>query len=784
MSKLSRKLVARDNEGTFKENNNTENKNEEPVNLTNCEVEPIHIPGAIQPHGMLLVLTEPNLEIAQVSENSQEIVGIAPVDMLARPLADFIGDQQVNKIDSCLKRNFEQVNPLPLSFTLEDGSSQSFNGIVHRSRSGEIVLELEPLDPSAKQDFVQFYDRIKDTLAKIQKTPNLRELCDLIVREIKEITGFDRVMVYRFDDKKNGSVIAEAKQLILAPFLGLHYPAADIPQEARQLYELNWLRLIPDVNYQPSKLFFTEQSSPEESCSLLDMSYCVLRSVSPIHIEYMQNMGVSATMVISLIHDRQLWGLIACHHNSPKFVPYEIRTVCEFLGQLMSTEIAGKEANENLDYKLQLKKIQAQCAARLTGAKDFVTELEAIPERFLTLTGAKGAAVCEGDDIKLVGKTPDKAQITSLLSWLNDRWDRDLFVTNALSSLYADAEAYKQVASGLLAVAISQIQDRYVLWFRPEFLQTVTWAGNPEVPTRVEVDGSVTLGPRQSFAAWQEIVRGQSRAWLECEIDEAIELRQTIVDISLVRQAKELARINIELERSNRELDSFAYIASHDLKEPLRGIHNYATFLLEDYEDILEEDGAEKLNTLVRLTKRMESLIESLLKFSRLGRQELQMQRIDLNQSLQDTIEMFGMNPQWEGCNIRQLKPLPTVWGDRVLVEEIFTNLISNGLKYNKNVEKWVEIGWRQSSNQTNGMAMLYVRDNGIGIREKHQESVFRIFKRLHPPGKYGGGTGAGLTIVKKIVERHGGTIQVESTYGQGTTFWFTLPMQKTIALV
>ena len=217
----------------------------------------------------------------------------------------------------------------------------------------------------------------------------------------------------------------------------------------------------------------------------------------------------------------------------------------------------------------------------------------------------------------------------------------------------------------------------------------------------------------------------------------------------------------------------------HDLKEPLRGIHNYATFLLDDYGAVLEGDGAEKLQTLVRLTTRMESLIESLLKFSRLGRQELKMNPIDLNSLLQNVTELFGMNPQWKNCTIRIPQALPTVFGDRVLIEEIFTNLISNAFKYNNQPKKWAEVSWLQSSHHADKTVNFYIRDNGIGIREKHLDSVFRIFKRLHAPSKYGGGTGAGLTIVRKIIERHGGKIQVESTFGEGSTFSFALPTQK-----
>ncbi|MEB3339044.1 MAG: ATP-binding protein, partial [Leptolyngbyaceae bacterium] len=276
--------------------------------------------------------------------------------------------------------------------------------------------------------------------------------------------------------------------------------------------------------------------------------------------------------------------------------------------------------------------------------------------------------------------------------------------------------------------------------------------------------------------------------WQPCEIEGALELRSAIVGIVL-RKLDELAAINLELERSNNELDAFAYIASHDLKEPLRGIHNYSTFLLEDYGEILQEEGTSKLETLVRLTKRMEDLIESLLHFSRLGRQELIKQPINLNQLTREVAEVVKMTRGGEdhSLEIRIPQPLPIVQGDRVLIEEVLTNLLSNAFKYNERIEKWVEIGCLGHTSHLSEtgedlpdstMWTFYVRDNGIGIRAKHLDTVFRIFKRLNAPNKYGGGTGAGLTIVKKIVERHDGRIWCESTYGEGSTFYFTLPAQ------
>lgn len=745
------------------------------------EREPIHTPSSIQPHGLLCVLSELDFCITQVSLNATDILGIAPEKLIDRQLEDFIDRDRIIEIRACLDPTSEQTNPLNLSVTVDDGSVRFFNGIVHRAISGEVVLELEPIAATAKRDFTQSYRNIKDTLAKIQVTKDLSELCNLIVKEVRQITGFDRVMVYRFNEDGDGTVIAEDKQADLEAFLGLYYPDTDIPQRAKQLYILNWLRLLPDVNYQPNGLLTNMQVT--EPVAPLDMSHCVLRSMSPCHIQYLQNMGVGASMCISLLQQQRLWGMITCHHNTPKFVPYEIRTICEFLGQLMSTELSVKEATQNLDYKLRLKATQVQLVNRLTNATDFLQALEDFSDDLLSLTGAQGAAVCEGDAnhgklrIAMIGKTPGKEDLIDLLAWLPDHFQNDLFVTDSLPSLYSAAKAYKNVVSGLLAIAISKTQHRYVLWFRPEFLQTVTWAGNPDNPKQIEADGSVTFSPRQSFAAWQETVRLKSIDWLQCEIEVAIELRSLIVDVILA-QSDEMARVNLELERSNMELDSFAYIASHDLKEPLRGIHNYSNFLMEDYAHVLPEDGIAKLQTVVRLTQRMDDLINSLMHYSQLGRTELSRQVVNLNVLVQQTIDTLKISQPQKPIEFRLPQPLPTICCDRSQISELFTNLIGNAIKYNDKAEKWVEIGFIESKtvrNEDHISYTFYIRDNSIGIAAQHMERIFQIFKRLHPQDQYGGGTGAGLTIVRKIVERHEGKIWVESTLGEGSTFYFTL---------
>lgn len=751
------------------------------INLTNCDREPIHIPQSIQPHGILFVLSEPELNIEQISNNTEAVIGIKFDRLLNQNIATLLNPEAVRTIHRAVKDNFQEINPLQIIIKTAI-SGQVFDGIVHRSLQNKIILELEPeiftKNPLYGNDGANFYKLARSSMTQIQQTKTLSELVTMLVEKIRNVTAFDRVMIYRFAPDGSGQVIAENKIDALEPYLGLHYPDSDIPQQAKELYKLNLIRLIPDINYQPSRLIAVNPNEPP-----LDLSLSVLRSVSPIHREYLNNMGVTGSLCISIIKNNQLWGLIACHHYTPKFIPYNLRTFCEFLSQVMSLEISSKEDNENLDYKIKLATYKTDLIKTIMQAENFTEALVKNRSNLLNLVSAQGAVVYTDGQLSTIGETPNEAQIYDLIKWLSNKFEQNIFITDSLTKFYPPAREYKEISSGLLALEITKFQKDYILWFRPEIIQTVPWGGNPHKELIQEPDGSLTLLPRRSFAIWKETVKNKSLSWEQCEIEAAIELRTALVGIVL-RKADEIALLNLELQRSNKELDAFAYIASHDLKEPLRGIHNYSSFLLEDYGNILDSEGVSKLETLVRLTKRMEDLINSLLHFSQLGRQELKMSPVDLNNLIKTVLEIFVMSQSSADIDILVPRELPPVKGDRLMLEELFTNLISNAFKYNNRTPKTVEIGYldetpeKATSNATPAHSYwtFYIKDNGIGIPEKHIDAIFKIFKRLHPANKYGGGTGAGLTIVKKIIERHYGIIWVESNYGEGSTFYFTLP--------
>jgi len=749
--------------------------------------EPIYFSGSIQPYGILLALSEPELIVLQASANVQEYFKLTPQDLLGQSLERLLDAATIAEI----RQELKSLNPNGSSkFSFHVGSGdRAFDGTVYRAESA-LILELELAQPEIKH--FQIHARTKNAIAQLRQVSDLTEFLQAAADEVHRMTNFDRVMIYQFDADGAGAVVAEAKRDNLPAYLGLHYPATDIPSPIRELYRQGLVRYIPDLSARSIELIPRENPLTQKP---LDLRRSILRSVDSCCVEYHHNMNVAAILVIALIQGEKLWGLISCHHQTPKLLAYNIRQSCELLGQLIASELANKVNSEELNYLMKLRSLSSEFISSISQMDDLKQALINPADRLLDLVNAQGAAVCLDDEITLIGTTPSLQQVHALMQWIDifipatPLPENALFHTNALSERYAEAESFKESASGLLLLQISKVPHYTILWFRPEVLQTVNWAGDPSTSLSVAADGRVTLCPRQSFEKWQEIVRSTSLPWKTGELENALDLRNAIVGIVL-KKADELARVNQELESSIQELDSFAYAASHDLKEPLRGIHNYANLLLKGYSEVLDDTGRARLQTLTRLTRRMESLIDALLRFSRLGQAEIRLQPTDLNQVVSQVLEDLPINRPEFQAQIRIPRPLPTIDCDTILIQEVLVNLISNAVKYNDKPDQWVEIGFiEKPRNPESGKReftpsshvprptayVFYIRDNGIGIRERHLSSVFRLFKRLHEQHLYGGGTGAGLTIAKKIIERHRGQIWVESEYGAGSTFFFTL---------
>ena len=396
--------------------------------------------------------------------------------------------------------------------------------------------------------------------------------------------------------------------------------------------------------------------------------------------------------------------------------------------------------------------------SRLFAQPDLAAALADGDETVLDLIDVGGAALVTPRDVTLLGDAPSESEVQDLAAWLAETQKEPLWSTDELAAAYPAARAYVGRGAGLLSIMIGKT---FALWFLPEQVQTMDWAGNPEKPVELDQEEG-RLSPRGSFELWQTTVAGRSRPWLEGERAVATSLRLALVE-ALIHRTDEVLRLNVELERRNEDLDTFAQVAAHDLKEPLRGIRNYAQFVHEDYADRIDAEGQDQLATIARLAGRLETLLDSLLRFARVSREELGMRQCDLGQAVAEAKGLLASILERTCGEIVVQGTLPTVPGDLDLVVEVFVNLFTNALKYNDSDAPRIEVSARGTT--------VTVKDNGIGIPERHQEAVFTLFKRLHAKDAFGGGTGMGLTIVKKAMERLGGRVSLVSTPGEGSAF-------------
>lgn len=757
------------------------------VTITNCDSEPVQTPGCIQNHGALLVVRPTDLVIRQASENTAAWLGRAPNELLDRPIATIVGREREARLCEFLAHEPVERNPLYV-FTLPASAGVGPLDVSVHTADGVAILEFEATDRGEGRPEPDYYALVKKSVTRLQAANTLTAFCRLVADEVRGLTGLDRVMIYRFHADGHGEVFAESKRADLSPWLGQHYPAEDVPKPAREVFKRIWIRPVPDVSAPLAEL--VPLANPDTG-KPLTMTYCALRGASIMYTEYLLNMKVSAALTMPILSNGELWGLIACHHYTPTSFPYQVRAAGEFVAQVVSLRLKAAEDREDLLYRLKLGGVHGQLIAQAAQEGGLAAMTDGSPN-LLDGMDAGGAALYHRDRWWRVGRTPTEVQLQALKTWLDARPEfdspsRPVYATDSLVRDYPEAAAYADVASGILAVPVSRARQNLMLWFRPETIQTVNWGGNPHDKPTVAGSNGPRLTPRTSFELFVESVRQRSLPWKSVELDAALLLRLLVMEL-VVSRAERLAELNADLSRSNEELDAFAYVASHDLKEPLRGISKYAHQLLEDAATLSEEQRR-RVEGLMRLTLRMDSLLDSLLHFSRVGRLNLDYQQTDLNEMVQEALEIVAARRGEVHTDIVIPRPLPTVRCDPARVREVFVNLLSNALKYNDKPRRRIEVGFLASVETGDRSAapdgcerdtIYYVRDNGIGIEKKHLTQVFQLFKRLHGRDEFGGGVGSGLTIVKKLVERHHGCVWVNSTLGQGSTFYFTLPGKET----
>jgi len=736
------------------------------VDLTDCDREPIHIPGAIQPYGVLLVLAEPALTVAQVSENVGEQFPLGVEDVLGQPLSKLIDRASADQVREALREEcWYEANPFHIM-----AHGKRFDGIVHRHR-GAAILELEP-DPSLLSATPPMPHPFRPALMRIQRVSALAELAEVVVQQMQRVTGFERVMFYRFHEDGHGSVDAEAKEPALEAYLGLHYPASDIPAQARQLYLENWLRLIVDARATPARIIPAQRA---DTGGPLDLSLSVLRSVSPIHLEYMKNMGVRASMSISLIVRNRLWGLISClNHTSPRRISHEMRSACEFLGRLISLQIDALEDRELLALRASRRVTEealADAMRKNVAEESVLAVLLAHSKELMGLVSAGGAAWVSAGEPVTCGRTPPPPLIQEIAAWVEEREASRPFSTASLGALFPRALPASDVASGLLTFALPGNPRRRLLWFRPEIIKTVNWGGDPTKP--VAADSGERLRPRRSFALWGEEVRCHSQPWTASDLEAADELRRRAIEVDLER------RLLSERMAVQAREDLIA-VVSHDLRNPLSAILMQAEVMLKPTSAGSEESlhrlrvGAERIG---RSAAHMKALIDDLLDLARIETQRftLHLQSVESRVLLDEAL--MAALPLTEAKQIAlavDLIDLPRLEADPERIYRVLSNLLGNAVKF---TPEGGTITLRAA--QRGDELLIAVIDTGPGIAADDLPHVFERYWKGRPASA--AGAGLGLYIAKGIVEAHGGRIWAESSAG-GARLIFTLPLTRQAA--
>ncbi|MCE8008584.1 HWE histidine kinase domain-containing protein [Aestuariivita sp.] len=494
------------------------------VDLTDCDREPIHILGRVQDYGCLIAMSL-DWMVTHVSHNCSTVLGLNPDALIGTRIVDILPEETIHHLRSRMQvLSLQQGAARVFSYPVF-GDDRHFDVFMHNG-ARNIVFEFEPR--TVKSRHMDDADNVQALIARVQRHDTLDAMAKEAARGLKVLSGFDRVMVYRFAEDESGTVIAETLEPGMEPYLGLRYPASDIPKQARALYTRNVLRIIADVDGPTHAIHpeFDPHGDP------LDLSMAVTRAVSPIHLDYLRNMGVAASMSVSILRNGKLWGLFSCHHRAPRHVDYERRSTIELFAQLFNYELAQLEMHKELADVDRARDLHDRLMAQLSDGQDLFKVFDAFTDEIAAVIPFDGAAILSNGRYKATGAAPTHDEFRELSRFLNTAPPAEIYATDHLVSRYPQAAGLSQPVAGLLALPVSRTPRDYLVLFRSELAQSVTWAGNPEKPAEKSV-GNARLTPRKSFAAWQEIVRDHSAPWKDSERRAADALRVTLLEVVL-----------------------------------------------------------------------------------------------------------------------------------------------------------------------------------------------------------------------------------------------------------
>ncbi|MDP1028511.1 histidine kinase dimerization/phosphoacceptor domain -containing protein [Sphingomonas sp. KR1UV-12] len=628
------------------------------ADLTGCDREPIHVPGSIQPHGLLLIADARTLMVVAGAGDLEARIG---ADWLGTKLPDLLGQDIAALLEAVTAGPGGTVVGQPVTL-----AGERFDVAFHRA--GDLLLV--ELEPSAAEPIGAgtMLGRL-DLLAQgFERASDLQGLCDRAAIAFRQLTGFDRVMVYRFLDDDAGRVVAEDRDPALGTFLHHHFPASDIPRQARALYVRNRARAIPNVDYLP-------QPIRPESFAGTDLSDVGVRSVSPIHLQYLRNMGVEASASISIVKDGLLWGLIACHHNSPRALPADVRQAAATLASSLARQVRAREEAETYRERLRLRAAEDGLVARLADASELRAAVERTKADLRTMLGADGFALVDGQAVVADGVCPPDHVVVELAAWARLHGGMEPFATHELATLRPAAAVDSGTVSGLLAVPLIE-QGATLLWFRVEQVEEIEWAGNPH--KAVALTPGATLSPRASFATWSEAVRGRSRRWTLEEIEGAYRLRRTFQDAC---RSRELRDLNAHLNRTLADKDALLVQKDLLMKEVDHRIQNslqlVGAFLA------MQARAAGPGTVADQLIEAQARLSAVALVHRRLYRDD-QIETIDLSRYLEELVGDMkaSLGAEWGRRMKVDLAPVLIPTDRAVNIGLVMTELVINATKY------------------------------------------------------------------------------------------------------
>ncbi|MCP8890678.1 histidine kinase dimerization/phosphoacceptor domain -containing protein [Sphingomonas faeni] len=701
-----------------------------PPDILSCEREAIQLPGSIQPHGMILIADAATLTIGA---GAGDIEASLSPRWLGAHLDDMLGQSVATQIEA-------RPGQATIALARVDGIDTVFDAIAHRS-AGSIIVELEPA-PATMPSAIEMLSAMEEAAAAFEQAFGLHDLCERAAETFRRLTGFDRVMVYRFLDDDAGVVVAEDRDPAQRTFLNQHFPASDIPRQARALYVRNRVRVIPDIAYAPAPL--RPAGGPP-----LDMSDLALRSVSPVHLEYLANMGVAASASVSIVRDGALWGLIACHNATPKRLPLHLRMACRALAGSLARQIRAKEDAELYRERIRLRTAEDAVILRLGSDTALSPFFATVGDDVRRMLGADGFAAVRGGELFVAGRAPGHEDIRMIAAHVADLTRTLPFSTDRLSDHLAGAAACQGLASGVLAVTMPTDEPTILVWLRAEQVEVVNWAGNPH--KHVPLDPHRPLSPRASFESWSEAVRGRSVAWTVHEVEAAGRLARTLFD---ARQHRRLSEVNHELTATIADNESLLMQKDYLIKE----VHHRVQNSLQLVSAFLGMQGREVGNAVVteHLAEAQRRLSAVAMVHRRLHSDE-HLQAIDLARYIGDlcTEIKSTMDPAWGEQIQLDLAPVLMRTDRAVHIGLILTELVINANKY------------------------AYAGGAGpITIALEQQRTRFSLIVSDRGGGKSGRSSGFGSRMLVSLVARLAGTIE-ESDNRPGLRVTIVAPISE-----